>query len=82
MANVLKEILAHFTSRPLWQKRLAFALVGAIGGYAYYYFIGCATGTCPISSNPYISTAYGAFMGVLVPVAKKKSGELSDSDSR
>ncbi len=38
-------------------------LLGAIGGYAYYHYVGCSTGTCPITSNPYISTGYGAVMG-------------------
>jgi hypothetical protein len=41
------------------------ALVGAVGGYAYYYFIGCANGVCAIKSNPYTMTAYGVFMGSL-----------------
>ncbi len=41
-------------------------IIGAIAGYAYYYFVGCASGTCAITSNPYISTAYGAFMGFLL----------------
>jgi hypothetical protein len=38
-------------------------VLGAIGGYAYYYFIGCSSGTCPITSSPWVSTAYGSFMG-------------------
>ena len=41
-------------------------LIGAIAGYAYYYFVGCASGTCPISSKPLNSTAYGAMMGALL----------------
>lgn len=40
--------------------------VGAIGGYMYYYFVGCASGTCAITSNPVISTLYGSFMGGLL----------------
>jgi hypothetical protein len=40
--------------------------VGAVAGYAYYKFIGCASGTCPITSNPYISTIYGALLGALI----------------
>jgi len=40
-------------------------LLGAIGGYAYYYYIGCATGSCAITSNPYRSTAYGMLLGGL-----------------
>lgn len=40
--------------------------IGALAGFAYYRFIGCNGGTCPITGNPYISTVYGAFMGALV----------------
>ena len=40
-------------------------LLGAIGGFAYYYFIGCASGTCAITSKPLNSTAYGALLGGL-----------------
>jgi Family of unknown function (DUF6132) len=43
-----------------------FIIGGAIAGYAYYRFVGCRTGTCPISGNPYISTIYGALMGFLI----------------
>jgi hypothetical protein len=39
--------------------------IGALGGFAYYYFIGCNSGTCPITSNPLISTAYGGGMGLI-----------------
>jgi hypothetical protein len=37
--------------------------LGAIGGYLYYHFIGCANGTCAITSNPVNSTLYGTFVG-------------------
>ena len=37
--------------------------LGAIGGYLYYYFGGCASGTCAITSNPVNSTLYGTFVG-------------------
>ena len=42
------------------------AVVGAIGGYAYYHFVGCASGTCAITSSPINSTLYGIFMGGLL----------------
>ena len=48
-----------------------FILLGAIGGYAYYAFVGCASGTCPISSNPYVSTMYGAMIGALLMPMKR-----------
>jgi hypothetical protein len=41
-------------------------LVGAVGGYLYYAFVGCANGTCAITSSPTISTLYGALMGGLL----------------
>lgn len=39
---------------------------GAIAGYLYYYFVGCASGTCAITSKPLNSTLYGALMGGLI----------------
>lgn len=39
---------------------------GALGGYLYYYFIGCASGSCAITSNPLNSTLYGSVMGGLL----------------
>ncbi len=41
-------------------------VVGAIAGYFYYFYIGCASGTCAITSRPLNSTLYGALMGGLV----------------
>lgn len=40
--------------------------LGAIGGYLYYHYVGCASGTCPITSKPLNSTLYGAVMGSLL----------------
>lgn len=40
-------------------------VAGAIGGYLYYHFIGCNSGTCAITSRPLNSTLYGALMGGL-----------------
>ncbi|WP_338377878.1 DUF6132 family protein [uncultured Flavobacterium sp.] len=40
--------------------------VGLIAGYAYYYFVGCASGTCAITSKPLNSTLYGGLMGGLL----------------
>ncbi len=49
----------------IWLKRSLFALAGGLGGFAYYYFIGCTSGTCPITSNPYVSMGYGALIGIV-----------------
>lgn len=40
-------------------------IIGAVGGYLYYHYIGCASGTCAITSKPLNSTLYGAMMGGL-----------------
>ena len=45
---------------------IAGVLLGALGGYLYYVFVGCASGTCAITSSPTISTLYGALMGGLL----------------
>lgn len=47
-------------------------VIGAGGGFAYYYFIGCSSGGCPITSSPYISTLYGAGMGLVWGVGTYK----------
>ncbi len=41
-------------------------LVGAVAGYGYYRLVGCSTGACPLTSNPWVSTLYGLLMGILV----------------
>jgi hypothetical protein len=40
--------------------------IGGIAGFAYYHFVGCASGTCPITSNPYITICYGSLLGYLI----------------
>jgi hypothetical protein len=60
----------------VWVKRAAVTLIGAAGGFAYYFFIGCTTGSCPITSNPYISTAYGALIGMVLTMnTARKDGK-------
>ncbi len=50
----------------LWAGRVLSVLLGGTGGFLYYRFVGCKTGACPITSNPWISTLYGALLGWLV----------------
>ena len=42
------------------------AFVGAGAGYIYWQQIGCASGTCMITSKPINSTVYGAIVGSLL----------------
>jgi hypothetical protein len=50
----------------VWVWRAVPVLLGAAGGYSYYRLVGCKTGYCPITSNPWISTLYGGLIGALV----------------
>jgi hypothetical protein len=47
-------------------KVVLFVLGGAVAGFAYHRLVGCRSGTCAITANPYISTLYGAVMGFLL----------------
>jgi hypothetical protein len=42
------------------------AAVGGVLGFGYFKFVGCSTGTCPLTSNPYVSTLYGMIVGALI----------------
>jgi hypothetical protein len=60
-----------------WKKLLFFMALGGVAGYAYYYFIGCASGSCALSSNPYLMTGYGLGAGIVFgwDTRKKKTSE-------
>lgn len=45
--------------------KVIFAGIGALGGFLYWRFIGCTSGTCPIRSVWYLSTLWGLVMGYL-----------------
>ncbi len=47
-------------------KPVLFTSIGGAGGFLYYYFVGCASGTCAITSNPYASIAMGGFFGYFI----------------
>ena len=53
-------------------------VLGAVAGYAYYHFVGCASGTCAITSKPLNSTLYGALMGGLIFSSFKKEKEKQE----
>ncbi len=45
---------------------LIFTLIGATGGFLYWKFVGCLSGTCPIQSVWYWSTLWGTAIGYLL----------------
>jgi len=54
---------------------LVIIIPGAFLGFLYWYYIGCNTGTCPITSVWYNSAIYGAILGYF-------AGDLIDSRKR
>lgn len=40
--------------------------LGMIGGYLYWKYVGCASGTCPITSSWKIMLIYGGVIGGLL----------------
>lgn len=58
--------MEFFKSLNIWYRRGIAGTLGAVAGYAYYYYIGCNSGTCPITSDPYVSTIYGTVVGALL----------------
>ena len=45
--------------------------LGSLGGYAYYYLIGC-NGTCSITNSPINSVVYGAIVGFVLSIPNEK----------
>lgn len=39
---------------------------GALCGFLYWYYIGCTSGTCPITASPVNSTLWGMLLGGLL----------------
>ncbi len=46
-----------------------FTALGALTGYLMYVFIGCPTGTCAITSNPFSSIFYMSLVGLLLSLS-------------
>jgi len=55
MNNILKK----------YSMQVVFAMLGAIGGFLYWKYVGCLSGTCPIKSVWYWSTLWGMAAGYL-----------------
>jgi hypothetical protein len=58
--------------------RILPVIVGAGLGYGYYAIVGCSSGTCPITGNPFISTLYGALIGAFAIPGKQKNAPVGD----
>lgn len=69
----------------IYKLHIAGLIIGAIGGWIYWYNWGCVE-SCPIRSNALHSTLYGAVMGMLLlgmfdKEQSKKHDKLEKSES-
>lgn len=64
--------------RKYWKPAL-FALIGAGLGFAYWRFVGCTSGSCPITANWHTSTLFGGLIGMLAAPAKKRQSAGKES---
>lgn len=78
----MKKILSQIISKKYFKLTL-FSILGFIGGYAYYYFIGCYNGACPITSKWWTSSLYGMLIGAIAgfPSSSKKNLEKENERS-
>lgn len=62
-------------------RAIALPLVGSAGGWLYYRYVGCATGTCAATSSPWLSTGFGCVLGsLLYTVLRPGRGKRQDGD--
>ena len=45
-----------------WLWKVVPVILGGAGAYLFCRFIGCRSGSCPITGSPWLSTIYGAVL--------------------
>lgn len=67
---------------PVFLKWTITIILGAAAGFSYWYYIGCVSGSCAITSSPVNSTIYGAAMGALMMnMFKKETRQPENTDN-
>lgn len=62
-------------------KYLVFISAGAMLGFAYWRFVGCRSGSCPITANWHTSVLFGGLIGVLaVPSRRNKPADNENKE--
>jgi hypothetical protein len=69
-----KTVKEFFRSWYFWKPFIA-TVIGMIAGFLYYFYIGCSSGRCPITSSPYMSVILGGFMGFFIVNSPCASGK-------
>ena len=45
-------------------------IIGGVVGFSIGYFGKCASGMCPLTSNPIISTIIGILVGIMITMGR------------
>lgn len=64
-SSYLSKTKGFFKSWRFWRPFLA-VTIGGMAGFLYYYFVGCNSGSCGITSNPYMSVVWGGLLGLFI----------------
>lgn len=75
-----REVKKHRSTREVvrsasFWKTMAGIAAGILLGYLYFRFVGCKSGSCAITSNPYMSMLFGGILGLYItssPCSKDK----------
>jgi len=60
---------------------ILFIAGGALLGFAYWRFIGCRTGSCPITASWHTSVLFGSMAGFLaLPTRRKPENTTKEKD--
>lgn len=60
-----KSVKEFFKSWYFWKPVLGI-IIGGAGGFLFFYFVGCKSGSCAITSNPFSSIITGSIFGLLI----------------
>jgi hypothetical protein len=60
--------IREFLKSKYFLKPLLGVVTGGIGGFLFFYFVGCRTGSCAITSNPVNSIAAGSVLGFIITI--------------
>lgn len=58
--------LKEFLKSGSFIKSLLGIVIGGLAGFLYFYFVGCKSGTCAITSNPVSSIITGSLLGFII----------------
>jgi hypothetical protein len=76
-----KQNLISLIKSPVVLKSIAGLAIGGTLGFLYYRFVGCSSGRCAITSNPYLSTLFGAVAGFVFFFSPGKKSESKSNSN-